>query len=35
MKMQKTCQQLDFTNLSVKDIAFSMGFDGTGMLNLK
>lgn len=27
MKMQKACQQLDFTNRSVKDIAFSMGFD--------
>lgn len=27
MKMQKACQQLDFTTRSVKDIAFSMGFD--------
>jgi AraC family transcriptional regulator, arabinose operon regulatory protein len=27
MKMQKACQQLDFTVRSVKDIAFSMGFD--------
>lgn len=27
MKMQKACQQLNFTNRSVKDIAFSMGFD--------
>lgn len=27
MKMQKACQQLDFTHRSVKDIAFSMGFD--------
>ena len=27
MKMQKACQQLDFTDRSVKDIAFSMGFD--------
>lgn len=27
MKMQKACQQLDFTSKSVKDIAFSMGFD--------
>lgn len=27
MKMQKACQQLDFTSRSVKDIAFSMGFD--------
>jgi AraC family transcriptional regulator of arabinose operon len=27
MKMQKACQQLDFTNRSIKDIAFSMGFD--------
>jgi len=27
MKMQKACQQLDFTNKSIKDIAFSMGFD--------
>jgi AraC family transcriptional regulator, arabinose operon regulatory protein len=27
MKMQKACQQLDFTTKSVKDIAFSMGFD--------
>jgi len=27
MKMQKACQQLDFTNRSVKDIAFSMGYD--------
>jgi len=27
MKMQKACQQLDFTNESIKMIAFSMGFD--------
>jgi len=27
MKMQKACQQLDFTGSSVKEIAFSMGFD--------
>jgi AraC family transcriptional regulator, arabinose operon regulatory protein len=27
MKMQKACQQLDFTNLSIKEIAFSMGFE--------
>jgi len=27
MKMQKACQQLNFTRRSVKDIAFSMGFD--------
>lgn len=27
MKMQKACQLLDFTDRSVKDIAFSMGFD--------
>ncbi|UYQ95527.1 AraC family transcriptional regulator [Chitinophaga horti] len=27
LKMQKACQQLDFTNRSVKDIAFSIGFD--------
>lgn len=27
MKMQKACQQLDFTLLSIKEIAFSMGFD--------
>ena len=27
MKMQKACQQLNFTDRSVKDIAFSMGFD--------
>jgi AraC family transcriptional regulator of arabinose operon len=27
MKMQKACQQLDFTNESIKNIAFSMGFD--------
>jgi AraC family transcriptional regulator, arabinose operon regulatory protein len=27
MKMQKACQQLDFTGLSIKEIAFSMGFD--------
>jgi len=27
MKMQKACQQLDFTDASVKNIAFSMGFD--------
>ncbi len=27
MKMQKACQQLDFTNNSVKEIAFEMGFD--------
>jgi AraC-like DNA-binding protein len=27
MKMQKACQQLDFTDRPVKDIAFSMGFD--------
>jgi AraC-like DNA-binding protein len=27
MKMQKACQQLDFTDRSIKDIAFSMGFD--------
>ncbi|MEO7312831.1 MAG: AraC family transcriptional regulator [Chitinophagaceae bacterium] len=27
MKMQKACQQLDFTTQSIKFIAFSMGFD--------
>ena len=27
MKMQKACQELNFTNLSIKSIAFSMGFD--------
>jgi AraC-like DNA-binding protein len=27
MKMQKACQQLDFTTHSIKYIAFSMGFD--------
>ncbi len=27
MKMQKACQYLDFTNRSIKDIAFSMGFE--------
>jgi AraC-like DNA-binding protein len=27
MKMQKACQQLDFTNQSVKEISFNMGFD--------
>lgn len=27
MKMQKACQQLDFTNQSIKEVAFSMGFD--------
>ncbi len=27
MKMQKACQQLNFTDRAVKDIAFSMGFD--------
>jgi AraC family transcriptional regulator of arabinose operon len=27
MKMQKACQQLDFTDSSIKEIAFSMGFD--------
>ncbi|HEX5652942.1 MAG TPA: AraC family transcriptional regulator [Chitinophagaceae bacterium] len=27
MKMQKASQQLDFTNQSVKEIAFSLGFD--------
>lgn len=27
MKMQKACQQLDFTNQSVKEVAFGMGFD--------
>ena len=27
MKMQKACQQLDFTNESIKNIAFNMGFD--------
>jgi AraC-like DNA-binding protein len=27
MKMQKACQNLDFTQRSIKDIAFSMGFD--------
>ena len=27
MKMQKACQQLDFSNQSVKEVAFSMGFD--------
>jgi AraC family transcriptional regulator, arabinose operon regulatory protein len=27
MKMQKACQQLDFTTDSIKTIAFSMGFD--------
>ena len=25
--MQKACQQLDFSDRSIKDIAFSMGFD--------
>jgi AraC-like DNA-binding protein len=27
MKMQKACQELDFTAHSIKYIAFSMGFD--------
>jgi len=27
MKMQKACQQLNFSTRSIKDIAFSMGFD--------
>jgi len=27
MKMQKACQQLDFTDHSIKEIALSMGFD--------
>lgn len=27
MKMQKACQLLDFSDRSIKDIAFSMGFD--------
>jgi len=27
MKMQKACQQLDFSNNSIKEIAFGMGFD--------
>jgi len=27
MKMQKACQQLDFTSQSIKEVAFSMGFD--------
>ena len=27
MKMQKACQELDFTNKSIKVIAFDMGFD--------
>jgi AraC-like DNA-binding protein len=27
MKMQKACQQLDFSNDSIKAIAFGMGFD--------
>jgi AraC-like DNA-binding protein len=27
MKMQKACQQLDFSNHSIKEIAFGMGFD--------
>jgi AraC-like DNA-binding protein len=27
LKMQKACQLLDFTGRSIKDIAFSMGFD--------
>jgi len=27
MKMQKACQHLNFTGRSIKDIAFSMGFD--------
>jgi len=27
MKMQKACQQLDFTSQSIKSIAFGMGFD--------
>jgi AraC family transcriptional regulator, arabinose operon regulatory protein len=27
MKMQKACQQLDFTAQSIKEVAFSMGFD--------
>jgi len=27
MKMQKACQQLDFSNRSIKDIAFGLGFD--------
>ena len=30
MKMQKACQQLDFTNDSIKLIAFGMGFDDFG-----
>ncbi|HMP93229.1 MAG TPA: helix-turn-helix domain-containing protein [Phnomibacter sp.] len=27
LKMQRACQQLDFSDRSIKDIAFSMGFD--------
>ncbi|MFD2918284.1 AraC family transcriptional regulator [Terrimonas rubra] len=27
MKMQRACQQLDFTSHSIKEIAFNMGFD--------
>ena len=27
MKMQKACQQLNFSNRSIKDIAFGLGFD--------
>jgi AraC-like DNA-binding protein len=27
MKMQKACQLLDFSDRSIKDIAFSMGFE--------
>jgi transcriptional regulator GlxA family with amidase domain len=27
MKMQKACQLLDFSDRSIKDIAFTMGFD--------
>jgi len=27
MKMQKACQQLDFTDHSIKEIALNMGFD--------
>jgi AraC family transcriptional regulator of arabinose operon len=27
MKMQRACQQLDFTNQSIKEIAFTMGFE--------
>jgi AraC-like DNA-binding protein len=27
MKMQKACQQLDFSDKSIKDVAYTLGFD--------